>query len=74
MMRITLDLPEDISEVVQSVAAAEGVSLGEAVADLIRRGLMTGHVLVDHRLPSFAVAPTEPPITLEHTLAIEDNV
>ena len=74
MMRTTLNLPDDISEVVRSVAAAKGVSLGDAVADLIRRGLSAHRIQIDEGLPCFAVRPDAPPITLEHTLAIEDEL
>jgi hypothetical protein len=74
MMRTTLNLPDDISDVVRSVAAAKGVSLGDAVADLIRRGLTAGRAKVDDGLPCFAVEPNAPPITLEQTLAIEDDL
>jgi hypothetical protein len=73
-MRTTLNLPDDISAVVRSVAAAKGVSLGDAVADLVRRGLGAGHARVEEGLPCFAVEPDAPPITLEHTLAIEDEL
>jgi hypothetical protein len=74
MMRTTLNLPDDISDVVRSVAAAKGISLGDAVADLIRRGLSTGRAGEDSGLPCFAVEANAPPITLEHTLAVEDEL
>ncbi len=74
MMRTTLNLPEDILEVVKSVAAAKSVSLGDAAADLIRRGLNAQRIQLDAGLPCFSVGPDAPPITLEHTLAIEDEL
>jgi hypothetical protein len=74
MMRTTLNLPDDISEVVRSVAAAKGISLGDAVSDLIRRGLNADREHQKDGLPCFAVAADAPPITLEHTLAIEDDL
>src|SRR5437016_2635303 len=39
MMRTTLNLPDDVYEVARSLAAARGISLGDALAELVRRGL-----------------------------------
>jgi hypothetical protein len=76
-MRTTLNLPDDIYEAARSVAAAKKISLGEAVGELVRQGLrpplelerepMNG--LLVPRLPQ-----DSPVITLEHTLAIEDDI
>ena len=74
MMRTTLNLPDDITEVIRSVAEARGVSLGDAAAELIRRGLRNEARLgEDHGIPCFAVPADAPVITLERTLAAEDE-
>ena len=74
MMRTTINLPDEVYEVVRSVAGAKGISLGDAVSDLIRRGLHADRVQSDAGLPCFVVQPDARPITLEHTLAIEDDL
>jgi hypothetical protein len=74
-MRTTLNLPDDVSVIIRAVADAKGLSLGDAAAELIRRGLHTdARVQQDEGVPCFAVPPDAPPITLEHTLAIEDEL
>ena len=74
MMRTTLNLPDDVTDVVRAVAEARGLSLGDAVAELIRRGLRS-EIRVDEGsgFPCFAVPSDAPPITLEQTLAAEDE-
>ena len=74
-MRTTLNLPDDVSEIIRAVADAKGLSLGDAAAELIRKGLHSeARVQEDDGIPRFAVPPDAPPITLEHTLAIEDEL
>ena len=73
MMRTTLNLPDDIYEVARSVAASKRISMGEAVAELVKRGL-NPEPRVDERspFPRFAPRKGAPPITLEATLEAED--
>lgn len=74
MMRTTLNLPEDVGSVVRAVAQAKGISMGEAAAELIRQGLRSDvRLQEDDGIPCFAVPPDAGLITLEHTLAIEDE-
>src|SRR5512141_1705385 len=74
MMRTTLNLPDDITDVIRSVAEAKGVSLGAAAADLIRRGLRSEARLAEEDgLPCFVLPANAAPITLEQTLAAEDE-
>ena len=74
MMRTTLNLPEDVYETARALAALKSVSLGDAVAELVRRGLEPP-VNVDTRkaFPCFRVRPKARTITLERTLATEDE-
>jgi hypothetical protein len=74
MMRTTLNLPDEIAEVVRSFATARGISLGDAVAELVRKGLQpAGAVPGETAFPRFHVPGDAPPITLEQTLAAEDE-
>lgn len=73
-MRTTVNLPDDVYEVARSIAAAKRISLGEALAELIRRGLEPVAVSNDESgFPSFSVNRQAAPITLEQTLQAEDE-
>jgi hypothetical protein len=75
MMRTTLNLPDDVYELARSVAHSKNLSLGDALAELVRKGVRpavsnpstTG-------FPCFSVAADAPPITLEKTLELEDEL
>ena len=74
MIEITLDIPDDVYQAVRSMAEAQGVSLGAAVAALVRLGLSAGARGGDTKpFPCFAIAKPVPPITLDQTLAAEDE-
>jgi len=73
-MRTTLNLPDDVADVIRAIAAARGVSLGDAAADLIRRGLRSEALLgEDQGIPCFSLPADAAPITLEQTLVAEDE-
>ena len=73
-MRITFDIPADVYQAVRSVAAARGVSPEEAIVDLARRGLTVSPLIDETKpFPCLAIAKPGPPITLEQTLAAEDE-
>jgi hypothetical protein len=72
MMRTTLTLPDDVHSVINSLAEAKGISLSEAVAQLMRKGLRPDAVARDEGgFPCFAVPEGAAPITLAQTLAAE---
>ena len=75
MMRTTINIPDDVYEVVRSTASAKRISLGEAFAELIRRGLEPdSRVEADGSdFPRFSVSKHAAPITLDHTLDAEDE-
>jgi hypothetical protein len=74
MMRTTINIPDDISGVIRSFADAKGISLGEAVAELVRKGLQPQSLIrSDAPFPCFSVPAGASPITLEQTLAAEDE-
>ena len=73
-MRITIDIPDDLYQAARSVATTRGVSLGNALADLVRLGLSAGARVDETKpFPCFVIAKPAPPITLEQTLAAEDE-
>jgi hypothetical protein len=76
MMRTTLNLPDDVYEIARSLAHSKNVSLGEAVAELVRTALRPPTPNRHNRgvFPQFSVSKEAPPITLEHTLELEDEV
>jgi uncharacterized protein DUF4158 len=76
LMRTTLNLPDDVYRIAQSVAVARGISLGNALAELVRQGLnpplRAG--LKKKAFPCFDVPEDAAPITLEDTLKAEDRL
>ena len=76
-MRTTVNLPDDVYRVARSLAATKGISLGEALADLVRRGQIgAAHARINSTkaFPCFVVPDQAQPITLEQTLAAEDEM
>jgi hypothetical protein len=73
-MRTTLNLPEDVYRVARSLAGAKGVSLGDALAELVRQGLnRPAHLDTRKAFPCFTLPRNAQPITLEQTLEAEDE-
>jgi hypothetical protein len=75
VMRTTINLPEEINAVIRSFAASKGISLGEAVSELVQRGLRPPQAPTrGGEFPQFPVPEGAAPITLEQTLAVEDDL
>ena len=75
VMRITVNVPDDVYELARSVATARRMSLGEALADLVRGGFEQEPRLGnDSGFPCFAVSRRASPTTLDRTLAAEDEL
>jgi hypothetical protein len=75
VMRTTINLPDDVYNAARSLSALKGVSLGEAVAELAREGARRPVVIrTDADFPCFDLPPGAEPITLERTLAVEDEL
>jgi hypothetical protein len=75
MMRTTLNIPDEIYDVIRSFAEAKRIPLGEALAELVRKGLRPEARIRNQELfPSFAVPEGAAPITLEQTLSAEDEL
>jgi hypothetical protein len=75
MMRTTVNLPEDVYRIARDVANVRKLSLGEALAALVRQGLRPSDRLdFSGPFPKFRVPADAEPITLEQTLAAEDEL
>ena len=75
MMRTTLNLPDDVYEIARSIATDKDISLGDAVAELVRKALRPeARIQQDSGFPCFAVPADATPITLEETLDAEDQL
>jgi hypothetical protein len=75
MMRTTLNLPDDVYQVARSLARSKDISFGDAIAELVRKGFEQQIKMRDDcGFPCFAVPPDTPPITLEQTLEVEDEL
>jgi len=73
-MRTPASLPDDIYEIARSFAVAKRISLGEALALLIRRGLeSSSRIQNDSAFPHFRVSKHAAPIRLKQTLDAEDE-
>lgn len=65
-MRTTLNLDEDLLAVAKGLADSRGISLGDAVGELMRRGLRSVRINEgDDEFPTFDVAPGGKVITLD---------
>jgi hypothetical protein len=74
MMRTTLNLPDDVFAAAKSLSAQRQLSIGDALAELVRRGLNPGPAInLNKEFPCFATSADAEPITLEHTLELEDE-
>lgn len=81
-MRTTIDLPEDLHRILSSLARHTGRSLGQTVAELVRRGLeappATGvrdAVAVYHVHPAtgLPLVASRQPITEDDVRALDDD-
>jgi hypothetical protein len=73
-MRTTLDLPEDVLDEVKKHAARRSITNGKAAAELILRGLNSETPTKrESGLLIFAPGPGSPVLSLEKTLALEDQ-
>ena len=75
LMRTTLNLPDDVYKVIRSVASAKRIALGDAAAELVRRGLNPPlRMQARKAFPCFRVPENAAPITLEQTLEAEEEL
>jgi hypothetical protein len=81
-MRTTLDLPEDLHRIATSLARHTGRSLGQVVAELMRRGLDSGgpgrvadaHAVYRlHPQTGLPVVASRQPITEDDVKSMDDS-
>ena len=76
-MRTTLNIDDDVYELAKSLAQGRGISIGEAVSHLARRGAMAQPTFVaEDGCPVFRVEPGVPrfdPEDIEAALDAEDR-
>lgn len=70
-MRTTLNLPDDIYEEARNLSHYNKISMGEAIAKMIRSNSTppAGIKLTASGVPYFDMPAGLPPLTLEHALA-----
>jgi len=74
-MRTTVNLPDDVYLAARSLAGVKGISIGEALAELARHAFRPPtSINMEKPFPAFAVPDDAEPITLERTLAAEDEL
>jgi hypothetical protein len=82
-MRTTIDLPDDLHRIVTSLARHTGRSLGQTVAELLRRGLAepdqanrigeAAAVYQLHPLTGLPVVASRQPVTEDDVKALDDD-
>ncbi len=73
-MRTTINIDDDLVKVARSIARERGISLGQAVSVLIRRGLGSKvEYSLKNGLPVFSVAEDSRRITPEDVASVEDD-
>jgi hypothetical protein len=74
-MRTTVDLPDDLHQLVTTIARDEGKSMSRAIADLLRRQLTppAGPPIVTDERTGFRVVRLGRPITSEDVRSLEDE-
>jgi len=74
-MRTTINIDDKLYSIARSLAESRGISMGEAVSELMRRGLQNGSVSYEERsgLPVMQVSEQAAPITPEQVAQDADE-
>jgi hypothetical protein len=75
-MRTTLDIDDDVLQAAKEIAATQGVSMGKAVSDLVRKALSPARpkVTIRNGVPLLPPrAPGSPPLTMEMVNKLRDE-
>lgn len=73
-MRTTLEIRDDVLERVKEYAAAHSISNGEAVTEILERGLSSGVPMKwENGILIFAPGP-EGAVTAEHVMRLKDEM
>jgi hypothetical protein len=74
LMRTTVNIPQDVYDAARSLAIQRHLSLGDALAELVRGSLKaTNRIDLSKDFPCFATSADAEPITMQHTLELEDE-
>ncbi len=74
MMRTTLTIPDDVFVAAKSLATQRHLSIGDALGELVRRGLNQSPAIhLNRDFPCFVNSEGAEPITLERTLELEEE-
>ena len=74
MMRTTITLPDDVYEMARSHAHSRRISLGDALAELVRQTQRPPlEIVTDNGFPHFKMPPGTPKLSLEKALAMEEQ-
>lgn len=74
-MRTTLQLDDDIFDLVRRLAKSRKVSLGQTVSDLVRKGLTTqARTRTEKGLVVFDLPEGSPPVTMEDVKRLEGEI
>lgn len=76
-MRTTVNIDDEIYRIARSVARSRDISIGAALSDLARKGLMAERApayTLEEGVPVFAVPPGAPAISLETLRAADDEL
>jgi hypothetical protein len=73
-MRTTANIDDDALRAAHNLARARSISLGQAISELIRRGLRSERAgEEDDGFPKFHVRPDARPLTLEDVYLSEES-
>ena len=73
-MRTTLRLDDDAFDLARLLAKGRGVSIGQAVSDLIRKGINAAvPIRTEHGLAVFDLPDDSPIVTMERVKRLDDE-
>jgi hypothetical protein len=74
-VRTTLDIRDDVLELVKEYAAIRSMSYGAAASEILEKGLKSKvGIRYESGFPVFDVPAGSPIVTLEQTLELEDEL
>ena len=75
MMRTTINLPDDVYQIAKSVARLKDISLGDAIAELVRDGIRRPlRIDTSGAFPHFVLPPDAPIVTTEMVQQILEDM
>ena len=75
MIRTTISLPDDVYEVAKALAHCQEISIGNALAELVRRGMRASLEIEDAKaFPCFKDEARVPLVTAERIRELDDEL